>query len=284
MLIKTGWLKYLWNRRGIRILHQSIRMAKFHKTPFKAILENIFEVMDEYQAGFTFPIVASVALRNAELMSMIRKSRHEVASHGFKHVNYRYISKRDQELDILRSIWAFKSIKITIRGFRAPYNAYTDYTPKLLEKHNFLWDIGIGYASKYRGLKKFFRIKIDGKESNFLCIPLSQWSDDAMIDRYGLKSFQMVKILKKVIEKTAEKHGVVMFDLHPIRIGQPKYIDVLREILAYGERLDGWFPTVTEAVNYWLSHKKWKGDASFCCLLTGDIDNFTFEDYLLRLF
>jgi len=94
----------------------------------------------------------------------------------------------------------------------------------------------------------------------------------------------MVKILKAVIKQTANEHGIVMFDLHPIRIGQPKYVEVLKQILEYGTELNGWFPTVTEAVEEWLKHKEWKDDASFCCLLTGDIDNFAFSDYLRRIF
>jgi len=258
-------------------------MAKFHRTPFVVLLKNIFEVMEEYQAKFTFPTVASTALKNPELVRMILKSPHEIASHGFKHVNYKYLSKREQEIDIERSRLAFRSMKIPIRGFRAPYNAYTDYTPKLLEKHHFLWDIGIGYAPKYREWKRFFRIHIDGRESSFVCIPLSKWSDDKMIDGYGLNNSQMVKILKKAIKQTVGEHGVIMFDLHPIRIGQPEYIDVLRQLLAYGTEMNGWFPTVTEAVNQWYKHGEWKHNASFCCLLTGDIDNFTFIDYLSRL-
>jgi len=282
-MLKTGWLKYLLDRRKGRILHQFMHMARLHKTPFKVLLRNIFEVTDQHQAGFTFPIVASVALKNPELTQMIIEAHHEIASHGFKHVNYRYISAEEQEADIARSIKAFRSMKISVYGFRAPYNAYTDCTPKLLEKHDFLWDIGIGYAPEYRETGKFFRVKIDGRESKFICIPLSKWSDDAMIDIYGMKNSQMIKIFRRAIKRAAENRSIIMFDLHPIRIGQPKYIDVLREILDYGEELNGWFPTVTEAVNHWLKHGEWKEDASFCCLLTGDIDNFTFTDYLSRL-
>lgn len=282
MPVKIAWLKYLRRRRGSKILQHSLYMANLHKTPFKTLLQNIFEVTEKYQAGFTFPITASTALRKPELIRMIAKSKHEIATHGFKHVNYRYLSENEQEADIKKSILAFKKLGIQIFGFRAPYNAYTEYTPKILEKSNFLWDGGIGYSPKYSELKRFFRIQIEDHESNFVCIPLSKWSDDKMIDECRLKNWQMIKILKSTLEKVARSHGIVMFDLHPIRIGQPKYIEVLDKLLEYGAELDGWFPTVTEAIKYWRKHEEWR-DASFCCLLTGDIDNFTFTDYLLRL-
>ena len=283
MLIKTRWLKYLWQKRRNRIPHQFIRMVKFHMTPFEILLENIIEVTEHYQARFTFPITASTALRNPDLVRIILKSPHEIASHGFKHVNYRYLSEKEQEKDIKKSCFTFRRMNIPIYGFRAPYNAYTDYSPKLLEQHRFLWDCGIGHNQKYRECRCFFRIQVDDHESSFICIPLCKWSDDGMIDKRGLKNWQMVRILRNAIKKIAEENGLIMFDLHPIRIGQPEYIDVLKQVLAYGTELGGWFPTVTEAVNYWLRHGKWKHDASFCCLLTGDIDNFTFMDYLLRL-
>ena len=94
----------------------------------------------------------------------------------------------------------------------------------------------------------------------------------------------MEKKLKHAIKGTSEKGGIIMFDLQPIRIGQNKYISVLNSIVKYGKELGGWFPTVTEAVNHWNKHGNWKDDAPFCCLLTGDIDNYTFFDYLQRLF
>jgi hypothetical protein len=100
----------------------------------------------------------------------------------------------------------------------------------------------------------------------------------------GFSGPQIAKTLKRIIKRVSENGGVVMFDLHPIRIGQPKYIDALRNVVEYGTELNGWFPTVTEAVNYWSKHSRWKHDAPFCCLLTGDIDNFSFIDYMQRLF
>jgi len=281
---KLTWLKYLLKEKRLVFIRNFIRMASFHRTPFRDLLENILQITENFNAGFTFPTVASVALKRPELIRLIDDFHQEIASHGFKHVKYSYFSPEEQRKDIEKSLKAFKKLGVSIRGFRAPYNVYDNQTPRILDEFNLLWDGGIGYAPQYRKKKIFFRIQLDDHESNFVCIPLSKWSDDALIDRYGLKNDQMVKILKAVIKQTANEHGIVMFDLHPIRIGQPKYVEVLKQILEYGTELNGWFPTVTEAVEEWLKHKEWKDDASFCCLLTGDIDNFAFSDYLRRIF
>ncbi len=284
MPLNNNWLKYLWKQRKPILLRQTFRMAGLHRTPFRMLLENILRVTEEYQAGFTFPIVASSALRNPELIHFILSFHQEVASHGFNHVDYTYLSPDAQSADILRSILAFRNLRTTIRGFRAPYNICTDQTPRLLEEFGFLWEGSFGFRTQYREKSSFFRVQVDNHMSSFVCIPLYKWSDDRMIDIYGLDITQMAKILKNAMRHTKEKHGVIMFELHPIRIGQPKYINLLRQVLVYGMDLNGWFPIVTEAVEHWLKRHEWKGGASFCCLLTGDIDNLALIDYLRRLF
>jgi peptidoglycan/xylan/chitin deacetylase (PgdA/CDA1 family) len=280
----VSWLKYLLDFRGEKVLKQALRMFRFHVVPFSTLLENMFNVLEPYQAKFTFPLVASIASKDPMLTRKIVRRGHEVAVHGFKHVNYSYVTERRQDEDIRKALDTFSALGVPVFGFRAPYNVYTEGTPKLLEKHGFLWDIGIGYNRKYRTGNSMFRIKIAEHESSFVCVPLNSLSDDFMIDIQGFSNSQMKKKLKQVLKETCESGGVVMFDLHPIRMGQFKYVNVLKNIVEYGTEINGWFPTVTEAVNYWNKHGKWKHDAPFCCLLTGDIDNFTFFDYLQRLF
>ena len=259
-------------------------MFRLHSIPFSVLLRNVFDAMESHQAKFTFPIVASAASKNPELTREILNRGHEVAVHGFKHVNYSYLTEQQQEDDIKKALDTFKAMGIRVYGFRAPYNIYAEDTPKLVEKYGFLWDIGIGYNSQHREGTSPFRVRIDNHDSSFVCIPLNRWSDDLMIDIRGFSSHQIEETLKRVIKGASEKSGVIMFDLHPIRIGQPKYVDALRHVVEYGTELNGWFPTVSEAVNYWSKHGSWKHDASFCCLLTGDIDNFSFFDYMQRLF
>lgn len=259
-------------------------MLRLHRTPFDTLLKNIFEATEPYQAKFTFPVTASAALRKPELTREILRAGHEVAVHGFRHISYGYLSKQEQENDIRKAIAAFKRMGVPVYGFRAPYNIYTEYTPLFLDRYGFLWDGGIGLHPKHRERTRFFRVPVDGHRSSFTCVPLNKWSDDKMIEGCGFQGPQIGKVLKRVIKLVSERRGVVMFDLHPIRIGQSRYIDGLKQALAYGTELNGWFPTVTEAVSYWRKHKDWKHNANFCCLLTGDIDNFTFLDYLLRVF
>jgi peptidoglycan/xylan/chitin deacetylase (PgdA/CDA1 family) len=256
-------------------------MYRFHRLPFERIVGNILEVTRKHEVGFTFPTVASVATQKPELLRKIVDSGGEVAVHGYRHMKYSLISPASQENDVKRALQTYARLGIKVSGFRAPYNAYDENTPGILDRAGFLWDGGIGYSPANRERKEMFRVKVDGRDSSFVCIPLNFLSDDLMIDVYEYTPRQMVKALNGALDDANRSGSVVMFDLHPIRMGQPEYVAVLDRIISYGKSLGGWFPTVSEAV---ISGEKsnWKGNR-FCCLLTGDIDNFYFSDYLKRL-
>jgi peptidoglycan/xylan/chitin deacetylase (PgdA/CDA1 family) len=277
------WISQLLQKRRQRAPIQAFRMLRFHSTPFSSLLANIFDVMDRYDAKYTYPIVGSIALKNPELVHSIVRSGHEVAVHGFKHVRYRNLLQTQQEYDMHKAVEVFKKLGISAKGFRAPYNGYTQHTHRLIEKYGFSWDAGIGYGSEYNELAKPFKVDVDNHHSSFTCLPLSHWSDDLMIDTYGFNCHQIGEILKRQIKRTSERQGVVMFDLHPIRIGQRRYVDALRQALEFGTALNGRFPSVSEAVEQWNRRKTWNHNAGFCCLFTGDIDTITFTDYLRRL-
>jgi len=279
----TSWIKHLAKRRGSSIFAQSARMFYFHMQPFHKLLDRMFTSLEEFDAGFTFPLVASIAEKHQDYTEFLKSYPYEIAIHGYKHVRYQHLSPKQVEQELHLATKTFQKNKIPYKGFRAPYNNYSEATIRLLEKFDFLWDIGIGYQQPYQETFHFFNYKFkNGKKSTYTCIPLCKWSDDFMIDRYNFSAKQIAKALTIQLRKAKEVNGVVMFDLHPIRIGRREYINGLKLFLEQANKHDAWVPSVTEAVEYWRKHKSWKHNAPVCCLLTGDIDNFTFWDYLRR--
>ena len=277
------WSKHLIFKRGLSIVNQSLRMYKFHSTPFDDILTRMFNVLDTYNANFTFPLTASSGMNHPEMVELLKSTKHEIAIHGFKHIRYDFIPEEMQEADLVQAIKAFKDLKIPYFGHRTPYNQYNVETENLVEKYGFKWDGGIGYRKEHQQKNEMFRHTLDsGNTSSFICIPLSIWSDDLMIDYLSFNAKFIAQKLIKAIKKAEKVNGVVMFDLHPIRIGQQNYLSSIEATLEYCRKKDIWVPNVSEAVDYWTKHKKWKGNLKACCLLTGDIDNFTFWDYLRR--
>lgn len=259
-----------------------MRMYEFHRTPFEKIVDNILDQLLRYDARFTFPTVASVAPQKPEVLGKIIGAGCEVAVHGYRHLKYSLLSPADQKRDLAAALSIYRQMNVQVSGFRAPYNAYGKDTPEILNDVGLLWDGGIGYSRQYNEGTEMFRVPLAGGQSNFVCIPLSRWSDDLMIDEYHYGVAQMVAVMKRELDKARSSGSMVMFDLHPIRMGQPQYAGALGEIVSYGKGIGGWFPTVSEAVRFRQGREDW-GDHEFCCLLTGDIDNFYFLDYLRRL-
>ena len=279
----SGYVGQLGRRWGLKAPRQLFRMLKLHRTPFKTILHNMFSALEEVNGCFAFPTIAAVAKMKPELVKLIANEGYEVASHGFNHVRYPTLTQEARERDLKLSLQVFKKLGIEINGFRAPYDNYTDDMPLLLERVDLSWDGGFGYRAEHREKTHFFHADINGKSSKLTYIPLNIQSDDLMIDRLGMSPEAVTKTLKAEVTNAEPTKGVIMFDLHPIRMGQAEYAGCLKEVTEHAQGLGAWCTTPTEAVKYWNTHGKWKGDSTFCLLLTGDIDNWVFSDYLRRV-
>jgi peptidoglycan/xylan/chitin deacetylase (PgdA/CDA1 family) len=258
-------------------------MMKLHRTPFKTILHNIFTALEEVDGRFAFPTIAAIANMKPDLVKMIADEGHEVASHGYNHVRYPTLTNDERERDLRLSLQVFKNMGIEINGFRAPYDNYTDDMPELIEQTSLVWDGGFGYRPEHREKTHFFHADINGQKSEVTYIPLNIQSDDRLIDKFGMGPQEVTKTLNVEVSKAAKSNGVIMFDLHPIRMGQPAYVGCLKDVTQHAIGLGAWCTTPAEAVKYWNTHGRWKGDSTFCLLLTGDIDNWVFSDYLRRV-
>ncbi|MFX1578822.1 MAG: polysaccharide deacetylase family protein [Promethearchaeota archaeon] len=279
----SSYVAQLGKKWGFGAPRQLYHMLKLHKTSFSTILDNMFSVLEEFNGHFAFPTIAAVAQMKPDLVRSIEKEGHEVASHGYNHIRYPTITAQAREQDLLLSLQIYRKLGLKITGFRAPYDNYTDDIPELLEKTPLIWDGGFGYRPEHREKTHFFHAEIDGRKSRVTYIPLNRWSDDYMIDRMGMGPHAISKVLKKEVSKASKTGGVIMFDLHPIRVGQKRFVKCLGDIIEHANGLGGWCTTPTEAVQYWKTHSRWRGDSNFCLLLTGDIDNWVFSDYLRRI-
>jgi peptidoglycan/xylan/chitin deacetylase (PgdA/CDA1 family) len=102
--------------RGTKIPKQALHMFRLHAIPFSTLLGNMFDVLELHQAKFTFPMVASVASKKPDLTREILRWGHEVAVHGFNHLNYSYITEQQQDDDVGKAVDAFKALKIRLNS------------------------------------------------------------------------------------------------------------------------------------------------------------------------
>ena len=265
-----AWLRHLSSVRGINsTTKQTVRMYRYHRVPFKIILNNILDLLDKYDARFTFTVVSSIA--NEELVQMILDRGHEIASHSLYHVKHQGLSFETQLGYIRRSIKMLEALGASVHGFRAPYNSYDNNTYACIDELGLWYDAGVRREEYLRSLTKPFNMKIDGKDTRFLSFPVCHLSDE-LLDRLPQKT--VLNSFFEVIDNLGERDMSVL-QLHPVRIGQPTYLGFLERLVEHLASQDYSMPTLAEMVERKLSMP------TVC--LSGDIDCLTFSDYLRRI-
>ncbi len=246
-----------------------LRMYNYHRTPFEIILQNIFNILEKYEAKFTFSIVASIAKQ--ELIETILKSGHEIASHSLYHVKHKGLPFETQLHYISKSLELLSNYGANIQGFRAPYNSYDNNTFRCLNKLNLSYDAGVRRGESYRKILQPFHLMIDDIESSFVSFPVFNISDELLDE---LPKQIVLKLFIEHINNLPE-NGLSVLQLHPIRIGQKKYLQFLDKLVSHITTIGFEMPTLTEVVN--------KKCALPAICLTGDIDCLSFYDYLKRI-
>ncbi len=83
------------------------------------VILNLFEKFDVKATFFTLGYIAE---KNPDLIKEIDQRGHEIASHGYAHLDIRKLSKIEFENDLKKSLEVLETIiGKKILGFRAPY-------------------------------------------------------------------------------------------------------------------------------------------------------------------
>ncbi len=265
-----SWLRHLSSVRGVHAsISQMLRMYRYHRTPFPTILKNILDILDRYEARFTFAVVASIATE--DLLLEIREREHEIASHSLYHVKHKGLPFKTQLSYAKRSLEILHEKGVNVRGFRAPYNSYDLNTFRCLDQLGFSYDAGVRREEYFQRLSKPFHLTIDGAESKFLSFPVCHLSDE-LLDRFPEKT-----VLKAFIAQMDQvpDDGLSVLQLHPIRIGQRFYLGFLESLVEYVASHGYSMPTLTDVI-------EGRSKMPAVCL-SGDIDCLSFLDYLRRI-
>lgn len=99
----------------------------------------ILELFEKYNVTATFFSLGYIAEKFPHLIEKICSLGHEIASHGYSHLDLRKISKDDFESDLIKSIKILETIsKEKVLGFRAPFfsvNSKNTWVFDILQKH-----------------------------------------------------------------------------------------------------------------------------------------------------
>jgi len=96
----------------------------------------LLELFSKYKSKATFFVVGYFAEKFPKLITEIHEAGHEIASHGFSHIDLRKASKNEIEKDLLKSFNVLENLTgEKVIGFRAPFFSIDDTNSWIL---NFL--------------------------------------------------------------------------------------------------------------------------------------------------
>jgi peptidoglycan-N-acetylglucosamine deacetylase len=93
-----------------------------HKSEIINPTRTLLKLFEEYNVHATFFTVGYVAERHPELIEEVKSKGHEIASHGYAHLDLRKTDKEAFEADLTKSLDILKKTSgEKVLGFRAPY-------------------------------------------------------------------------------------------------------------------------------------------------------------------
>jgi len=129
----------------------------------------LLELFEKYNTKATFFTVGYIAEKHPELIEDILMKGHEIASHGYSHLDLRKNTKQDFESDLIKSIKTLQNISgENIFGFRAPWFSINHenlrWVFSILQKHlkydSSLYPVGPHYGFS-KGIRHLYKINKD---------------------------------------------------------------------------------------------------------------------------
>lgn len=209
-----------------------------------------------------------------ERVNLFKDSVHIALPHGYKHFNLQELKISQAMNEIKKSKQIFDKNNLESWCFRAPYAVNSINHLGKSKFYEILKEIGFSCSSSE------FQEKPPWKPIKY-AVPefvMARPSDDLLIDKLGIWDTKLIaKYFIKSIRDT--KGSIIVFDMHPIRMGQKKFINALDTICKFVNKdSNSILIGFKEAVE---SYEK-DQTKNFVCI-TGDIDTWSYIDYIRRL-
>ena len=127
-------------------------------------IEGILEVLDKENVKITFAVTGKWAEKNKDMLLKIQQKGHEIANHGYQHINYDTLSYDENFNEIKKSQDIIDAAtKQKSKFFQAPSGAFCDDTVKAANDLGYIcykWDVDtIDWMDKDNPDKIIERIK-----------------------------------------------------------------------------------------------------------------------------
>lgn len=227
-------------------------------------LERVLDVLDRYGVKATFFAPGRVAeVYPIKLQEIIQRG-HEIALQGYEHENYGHMTTEKQKISIEKGVAAFERVcGAKPIGFRAPEGELTFATMKLIR------EMGFKYSSSLFGDDRPYFMKLEGKQSDLVEIPLHWELNDFpyFAFNYG-PAFPIGQdriahynsVLSTWIDeyRAFYKYGLCyVLQIDPQTIGTPGRIKMLDSLLEFITAQGSvHFGTCGEIAEYWAKQNK----------------------------
>ena len=127
-------------------------------------IEKILEVLDKENVKITFAVTGKWAEKNKDMLLKMQEKGHEIANHGYQHINYDTLSYDENLNEIKKSQQIIdNATKKESKFFQAPSGAFCDETVKAANDLGYIcykWDVDtIDWMDKDNPDKIIERIK-----------------------------------------------------------------------------------------------------------------------------
>jgi Polysaccharide deacetylase len=285
MKISPKYIKQLMNNYGLSPSQFKIFQKKlfwnfiWHLTPTEIQVQRMEDILDQYSIKGLFFVTANLIERDPSRLKIFKN--HEVAPHGYMHINYSKLTYQEAIVDMGRAINAFRENGVEVDVYRAPYAA-----PRLKDGSSWydaLHSFNVPYSSSFLLNPPVIPYKESGGIIEF---PILSPTDDMVIEIWNKRSPSSVakELFRKILhtKNSKQKSGnILIYCLHPLRMGQKNYLPVVKSLL---ERINS-YPGF-ELASFSTAVKEWKKQnlkGRNLVVISGDIDCWTFFDYIRRL-
>ena len=135
-----------WFHRPIFRNHALVA-EKSDKQHITKATKNILQILKKYNKQTTFFVVAEIAERAPEIIEEISREGHEIAFHGYKHLELHRLDKENFDKEVRAGVKIIGHVvKEKPRGFRAPVfslNSKTSWALQVLARYGFTYDSSV---------------------------------------------------------------------------------------------------------------------------------------------
>jgi peptidoglycan/xylan/chitin deacetylase (PgdA/CDA1 family) len=177
-----------------------------------SLIPKLLDFFDDYNIKATFFVLGKLIEKNEDCIKEISR-KHEIASHGFSHVNLREVDKRILEKEVFLAKNLLSKININCVGFRSPYFLPPKSLGEILEKYRYKYDSSVSKGMLWGRYNNIFMPNKLYLYNKILEIPVSNFSFLKM--PFGLPFLRLAKKLNISVNNIKNSS---VFYMHPYEL------------------------------------------------------------------